>query len=229
METFGPGHELSAVLPISLVPSADISVHEHAPYRRRPGKVYISLSPFLLTGELEICSPIVRYLYNSPVVYRKAKVLLVLCLGFNVSETAIVISRVFDPNLKDRRVSILWLLTHPGRQYAFYERSLGEHTVFFKYLEGIASEHELCRIDDFTQIGRVIMSVANRLDDDEGLLIGCLGPRVITVPVMLAAHALERRGKPVHVVVPQPLFYKSVRSKGVGEKLDGGIWKLNLL
>jgi hypothetical protein len=58
------------------------------------------------------------------------------------------------------------------------------------------------------------------------LILAGLGPRIISVPIMLAERALhEFVDKNVNVFVPQPLFYRSVRSKGEGSHSNA--WDLS--
>jgi len=177
-----------------------------------------------LPGNLEIPSPIIKSLYSFSGVQRSSKVALAIFPGFNISETAVVISRVVDPDMEEQHVRLFWFLTHPGRHYAFYERSLSEHMVFFKFLEGFRSLEILCRMDDFNQIGVELIKLAKGIDDDEAFLVANLGPRIITVPILLTAHALHAKGRKVDVLIPQPLFYNSIRSRGFVGKLD--VWNL---
>lgn len=184
---------------------------------------------------LEIPSPRMPLLFDTPTVRDKQRVKLALFPGFNTGEAALALAQVIDPNKHDQEIHVSWFFGHDASQYSFYERSYGQHIVMLRSLtEQITNEPSirLYRIHDFQQVSRKIAELWDDLEEDQVLLVAGLGPRIASIPLFLTATALrlkqrravtgvdqvsQRAG--VNVLVPQALYYNSLRSQGEGPRM----------
>ncbi len=178
-----------------------------------------------LPGTLEITSPLMSFLYPSPALQNDQRIHLVLFPGFNTTETVVALSRVFDPCIQNYDIRIHWVFVHPGTHYGDYERSIGEHIIFREQIRQAAHKFWISKANDFGSIGSMIFNFSEEMSGNDVMVLAGLGPRIVSVPILLSARALRSMNRWTNVLIPTPLFYSSLRSEGEG--VDCSAWDLS--
>jgi hypothetical protein len=159
-------------------------------------------------GNLQKPATDVEYIFASQHYFEDQSIALFVMPGFDLEYTNAGLLHVNAINKYEH--SITWFIPFPGIEYRFYERVIESHLHYLRdtnELNILLYPQEEIKLA-FWKLSQHIDGIASPL------LILPLGCRIICISLFLAVFAARKKKKIIDVILPETVFYDSIRSEG---------------
>ncbi len=201
---------------ISTTPRIFIFKLLHSITEKKNSRIFIiySYPKRYMFGNLEEASPIINYIFDTPQASDMNPGRILIMPGFDLNQTTVSLSHLYSHN---REWKTHWLIPFPGRKYHFYERTLERH------LPLIGKDTPRLFPMDELKYGADVLFKEILQEKDISTFVIPLGPRIISVPVFLAATQINKKNDSdisrVNIIFPKTIIHNSLRSDGSVEPL----------